>query len=103
MEDRQVPYYVYEGEQARSERHIKRLWILCIIIFLALIGTNAGWIIYESRFEDIVITQDGKTDAGGNITLSGVAEGTINNYGIRETDYPSETEEDGRQDGIPEM
>lgn len=103
MEDRQVPYYVYEGEQARAERHVKRLWILCIIIFLALIGTNAGWIIYESQFEDIVITQDGKTDAGGNITLSGVAEGTINNYGIRETDYPSETEEDGRQDGIPEM
>lgn len=58
MEDRQVPYYVYEGEQARAERHIKRLWILCIIIFLALIGTNAGWLVYENSFEDIVVTQD---------------------------------------------
>lgn len=40
--DKIVPYFVHEGMLARQERTIKRLWILCIIIFLALIGTNAG-------------------------------------------------------------
>ena len=54
--DKTVPFYVHEGEMARQERHIKRLWILCIIIFVALIGTNAGWIVYESQFEDVSMT-----------------------------------------------
>lgn len=58
MEDKTVSYIVHEGMMARQERTIKRLWILCIIIFLALIGTNAGWIVYENSFEDIVVTQD---------------------------------------------
>lgn len=58
MEDKTVSYIVHEGAMARQERTIKRLWILCIIIFLALIGTNAGWIYYENSFEDIVVTQD---------------------------------------------
>ena len=58
MEDKTVSYIVHEGAMARQERTIKRLWILCIIIFLALIGTNAGWIVYENSFEDIVVTQD---------------------------------------------
>jgi len=56
--DKIVPYFVHEGMLARQERTIKRLWILCIIIFLALIGTNAGWIVHENSFEDIVVTQD---------------------------------------------
>lgn len=53
-----IPYIVHEDHMARQERHIKRLWILCLVIFVALIGTNAGWIWYENSFEDIVVTQD---------------------------------------------
>ena len=82
-----VPYIVHEGEMARAERHIKRLWILCIIIFLALIATNAGWIYYESQFEDVVteVTQD--VDTGiGNAIVNGVAGGSII-YGESEADY----------------
>lgn len=62
-----IPYIVFEGEMARQERSIKRLWALCIIIFLCLIATNTGWIIYESQFEDEVITQEvtQDTDSGG--------------------------------------
>ena len=53
-----VPYFLHEAVLARQERNTKRLFILCIIIFIALIATNAGWIWYESQFEDIVVTQD---------------------------------------------
>lgn len=85
MEDKTVSYIVHEGMMARQERTIKRLWILCIIIFLALIGTNAGWIYYESQFEEVVLTQDAETGIGGNINLSGVGSGSINYYGESET------------------
>lgn len=95
-EQKMIPYYVHEGEMARQERHIKRLWILCLVIFAALVVTNAGWIVYENSFEDVVVTQEGTTDGGGNVTLSGVGSGTINNYGEGETDNTSAETEDGR-------
>lgn len=53
-----VSYYVHEEMMARQERTIKRVWILCIILIIALIGTNAGWIYYENSFEDTVVTQE---------------------------------------------
>ena len=82
-----IPYFVHEGVMARMERVNKRLWILCLVMFLALVGTNAGWIWYESQFEELTITQEGTADDGSDITLSGVGEGTINNYGGKgETD-----------------
>ena len=43
----QVPYFVHEGEMCRAERTQKRLWVVIIILIIALIGTNAGWIIYR--------------------------------------------------------
>ena len=30
----------------------KRLFIIILVLILALIGTNVGWIIYESQFEN---------------------------------------------------
>ena len=40
----QIPYYVHEMEMTRLDRINKRLWIILIVIFLAFVGTNAGWI-----------------------------------------------------------
>lgn len=72
-----IPYYVHEGEMARLERHTKKLWILCIIIFVALIGTNAGWLWYESQFEDEVITQEVEQDVdtgNGSAYVAGIGD-----------------------------
>lgn len=72
-EEKTIPYIAHESEVARLERVIKRLWILCIIIFLSLILTNAGWLFYESQWEDVEITQDVTQDSGegGSNTYSG--------------------------------
>ena len=37
MEHEKISYYVHEGMMARMERTNRRLWILCIIIFLAFV------------------------------------------------------------------
>ena len=87
-----VPYIVHEGILARQERNIKRLWILCIVIFLALVGTNAAWIIYENQYEDIVIKQDADTDPLSYITLNGTGTGNI--YGTREPDNTNTGQEE---------
>ena len=46
------------------ERQVRRLFILCIILFLALIGTNAYWIWNENQYMDVTVTQE--TPQGNN-------------------------------------
>lgn len=87
----QIPYYVHEGEMARAERTQKRLWIVIIILILVLVGTNAGWIIYESQFEDIYVTQE--TDRGYNSFVGN--DGDIYN-GQDTSGNQNQASEDGR-------
>ena len=82
MDDKcKIDYVIHEGMMVRQERTIKRMFILCIIIFTALIATNACWIWYEAQWEDQVVTQD--VDTGeGNAVVAGI--GDI--YGEDQTD-----------------
>lgn len=59
-----VPYIIYESEMARLERVVRRLWILCIVIFVAFVFSNCAWIVYESSFKDISIEQEVDTGDG---------------------------------------
>lgn len=69
-----VPYIVHESGMARLERTVKRLWILCILLILLLVGTNVAWIIYEAQFVDeIQIEQEVEADDGDAI-VSGIGD-----------------------------
>jgi len=57
-DDITIPYIAHEADMARQERSNKRLWILCIILVILLIGSNVAWLYYENQFEDVVVTQD---------------------------------------------
>lgn len=98
MKPETIPYIVHEDQMARQERHIKRLWILCIIIFIALIGTNAGWLYFESQFEDQVITQEIMQDSGegGSNSYSGRMIGVDNGEADNTADVQNQETEDGR-------
>lgn len=78
MEYEQISYYVHEGMMVRMERTIKRLWILCIIIFLAFVASNAAWIVYEAQWEVVKTTSqsvDQKIDTGdGSATVTGIGD-----------------------------
>lgn len=72
-----VSYYVHEEMMVRQERTIKRLWVLCIIIFIAFVLSNAFWIYYESQWEVVetvttTSTQEVDQDSGDG--------GSNNNY-----------------------
>ena len=76
-------YLMWESSQYRSERVNLRLWIVVLVLIVALVGTNVGWLIYESQFEDLVtttqtISQEASTDGNGNINLQNVG----GDYGI---------------------
>lgn len=71
MEDK-VPYIVHEGEVARLERTIKKLFILIIILIVVVFASNAIWLYewnqYEYEDESISYEQDGE---GTNVIGSG--------------------------------
>lgn len=61
--EKMVSQYIFELELARSERHIKRLWIVLIITIILLFASNAIWIYEWTRYdyasEEIEYNQDG--------------------------------------------
>jgi cell division septal protein FtsQ len=56
---------------AVMERQVKRLFILCIILFIALVGTNAYWIWNETSYQDVVVTENSQDGEGINIMGGG--------------------------------
>lgn len=79
MDERMIPYFSHEGDMARMERTNRRLFVIIIILIAALLGTNAGWIYYESQFEieETTIDQDAEWEEGSNIIMNGTGEVNI--------------------------
>lgn len=93
----EIVKFAHEQEAVRQERTIKRLWILCIILVVLLAITNAGWIIYESQFEDYVETTQIEAEQeadgnGSNYVVGGDYYGEADSESNE--DYEAESEED---------
>lgn len=81
MSNENVAYLEFESSQARMERTNFRLWLLCLVLIISLLGTNTAWIVYENQFEDTEVSQE--IDTGeGDATVIGVGD----YYGEGETD-----------------
>ena len=80
MEDRNVPYIVYEGTIARFERTIKRLIIAITAIVMMLFISNVAWLYvwnqYDFSTEEITIDTQ---DEGNTAYMGAGASGVINN------------------------
>ncbi len=59
-----IQRYYHEAEVDRLSRIISRLFWALVATIVLLVGTNAGWIWYESQFEGTVVTQDVDTGTG---------------------------------------
>lgn len=71
-EQKDVPYIVHEGDMARQERTIKRLWITSLVAIILLVATNGAWIWYESQWQVVETSQEVTQDTeGGNNTFTG--------------------------------
>lgn len=60
-----VPYVVHESAMARAERQSKRLVAVIILLIVLLVGSNIGWLVYESSFEEVT-TEEIVIDADEN-------------------------------------
>lgn len=70
-----VPYIVYEGEQARNERHIKRLIIALVTAILVILISNALWLYAWTQYDysgEETVTVDGTSGIANYIGESGI-------------------------------
>lgn len=69
--------WMIDSIAARLERTIKRLWIMCLVLIILLVGSNIAWLIYESQWQyvstDTEIQQEveQEIDGIGNNTFVG--------------------------------
>lgn len=61
-----VPYTVHEDAMARAERQSKRLVAIIILFIILLVGSNIGWLVYESQFETTETVEEILVDAEDN-------------------------------------
>ena len=55
--------------QRNEQRHLrreKRFVAIIVLLIILLVGSNIGWMIYESKFEDVVTTEEVVVDADDN-------------------------------------
>lgn len=66
-----IPYFAYESEMARSERHIKRLVVALIVAVAAIFASNAAWLLAWCQYDYAgeVVTIDSAD--GGNANYIG--------------------------------
>ena len=73
---RDISVYTFQCEMTRMERTNHRMFILLILMLFALLGTNAGWLYYESQWETVEETTIRQTvDTGdGNANVTGIGD-----------------------------
>jgi len=74
-----IPYFIHEAEATRLERVNKRLFIALLIVLAMLFITNAGWIVYESQYQTVEVSQEVDTGEG-----AALVSGTGDVYGAGE-------------------
>lgn len=73
-----VPYIVYEGEQARNERHVRRLVIALVICIILIFASNAIWLYAWCQY-DYTSTETVDIDSGEGIANYIGRDGDITN------------------------
>ena len=61
----------HEKEMTRMETANRRWFIAFMVVLCMLFATNAGWVIYESQFQDVVVTQENDNAANNYIGNDG--------------------------------
>lgn len=75
MEEKNIPYIVYESAQAKNERTVKRLVLALIISLIIIFASNAAWLYawcqYDYASEQSTVQIDAKQGAANYIGNDG--------------------------------
>lgn len=84
--DNLTPFAI-ESCIAALERTIRRLWILCILLAVFLVASNAAWIYYESQWQVVQETTETTTvDVEGDSAVGIAGDNNEVRYGDSKSD-----------------
>lgn len=66
-----VSRYAMEELSARQDIANRRSFVINIILIVLLLASWIGFFVYESQFEDVVITAEQSADTGDNYAVGG--------------------------------
>lgn len=46
MEEKKIPFLLYEAEMTKVEMMIRKFWVMCLVLLGVLVGSNLCWIIH---------------------------------------------------------
>jgi len=70
-----IPFCALESMMYLQSKTVKRLWAMCILLIVLLVGTNALWLYYESQFAYIEESVEQEIDTGdGDTTVIGIGD-----------------------------
>ena len=79
MEDKSVPYIVYESEAARHERTVKRLLTALLITILLMVGTNMAWLWVWNQYDFVSESYSVENDGNSNVLGAGASMNGVSN------------------------
>lgn len=67
----------HEKEMTRMETANRRWFVAFMVVLVMLFVSNLAWVIYESQFQDVVVTNTAESDYGGTATTLGTGMGDL--------------------------
>ena len=61
-----VPYTVLVDFKETAKANSLKWFIFSMVLLVLFVGTNIGWLVHESQFEDVVTTEEVIVDAEDN-------------------------------------
>lgn len=97
MEDKNVPYIVYESSIARMERVTRRLVIALVIAIILIFVSNATWLYFFNQYDIATetlqtVTVDGKSGIANYIGQNGDIVNGEDNRDNTQKDHTKEKE-----------
>lgn len=78
-----VPYQVLKDFKETAKANSLKWFIICLVLIVLLVGSNIGWLIYESQFETVETTTNQEViqeaDNGENHFIGGDMIGETDN------------------------
>ena len=66
MDDKNVPYVVYESAMTRADRHIRRLVIALVVAIVMIFASNAIWLYSWMQYDYVTAEHTTTVDAEGS-------------------------------------
>lgn len=75
-----IPFVAFEASEQRHERKERSFFIIILVLIGMLVLSNLAWLVYNSQFEEVAISEDVLVEADGDGVASYIGQnGDISN------------------------